>query len=554
MRCLLVASVVCLSLSPAFALPPDESGRGFVEGANHHLGDASFVAAFGRTPGDTDREKVRMRLHLEHVRAWLAGRPATRPELAGRRAELLGYLAEYIAAGVTPQNLDLPWRTPVFVDALGNVCAVGHLIERSVSRALVERIAARHRFDYLEDIALPEVKAWIDASGFTLEELASIQPGYVAPIIETWQTWDLQAQRPTDGPFELTTVGVTTRGRWRGGHMDGPWTRTDAAGRVIGRGELARGRGTWTSLDGDGRVIAEGPFVASHPNGKWRFLHPSGRLAATGRLARGQRVGHWTFYYDVEGAVPIAAGRFARGGRVTGTWRHHDPTGRVVATTWPDGEADWGEVLRMRLEPKDGLEHEIAEGNFGGDYQRVDALRFQGVSVFLDDGWEEDLVYDVDGRVLARSEAGWTRSGCGWDAAMRRAARRGDLGDVRTKLLALRRGERAAATSGQCPDGEALDAPTSGVLDRMLALSGAVRVPPPGFVRDLVLAEVPEDSEAPEINDLADILAASMTWYIEWPHVDGRFARVFATLPGHFPPDSFVEGVPEGEPLAVTIR
>ena len=43
---------------------------------------------------------------------------------------------------------------------------------------------------------MPEVAAWVAESGFTLDELASIQPGYMAPIIETWQVWDPANGRP----------------------------------------------------------------------------------------------------------------------------------------------------------------------------------------------------------------------------------------------------------------------------------------------------------------------------------------------------------------------
>ena len=32
---------------------------------------------------------------------------------------------------------------------------------------------------------------------------------------------------------------------------------------------------------------------------------------------------------------------------------------------------------------------------------------------------------------------------------------------------------------------------------------------------------------------IARLLAAHMTWYVEWPHVDGRFVQVFLTLPGY---------------------
>src|SRR5688572_14322156 len=90
------------SFGTAVAMPnPDPRFR---PGANHHVGDDSFRALTGRAPTDADAERVRMRVHLEHIRAWLAERPATRPELAARRTELLGYLDDYIAKGTTPAN------------------------------------------------------------------------------------------------------------------------------------------------------------------------------------------------------------------------------------------------------------------------------------------------------------------------------------------------------------------------------------------------------------------------------------------------------------------
>src|SRR5690349_4620556 len=122
-------------------------------GANHHLGDDSFVAQFGREPTTDDPEPLRMHVHLTYVRALLGSHEPTRPALAARRAELLGYLDDYIAKGTTPQNTYVPYRNPVFIDRDGTICAVGYLIERSVGREVAEHIAATHRLDYLEDIA-----------------------------------------------------------------------------------------------------------------------------------------------------------------------------------------------------------------------------------------------------------------------------------------------------------------------------------------------------------------------------------------------------------------
>ena len=60
------------------------------EGANHHLGDDSFVAHVGRMPSPVDSEHDRMHEHLIYVRDMLAAGPATSPRLQARRDELLG--------------------------------------------------------------------------------------------------------------------------------------------------------------------------------------------------------------------------------------------------------------------------------------------------------------------------------------------------------------------------------------------------------------------------------------------------------------------------------
>src|SRR5215467_12126707 len=129
MRSAVITTLVTVAATSAFALPPGAAtSRGLHEGANHHIGDESFVEKFGRAPRASDPESVRMTTHLQHVHDWLASRPATRPELATRRAEILAAFQTYIDKGTTPRNVDLPWRTPVFIDEEGTICAVGYLI------------------------------------------------------------------------------------------------------------------------------------------------------------------------------------------------------------------------------------------------------------------------------------------------------------------------------------------------------------------------------------------------------------------------------------------
>jgi len=494
-RTALTIFTLMASAGVGHALPPAESGRGFVDGANHHLGDASLVARYGRQPTALDPEQVRMHTHLVHVRTLLGDAPATRPELEPQRARLLGYLDEYIAAGVTPNNFEVPWRSPVFVDGLGHFCAVGYLIEPSSGHALVDRIATPHLTDFMEDIAdaMPAVAAWVADSGLSLDELASIQPGYSAPPIEQWEQWDLGQRHPIDGSWLVTADGVTTRGAWLGGQMHGLWTREDTDGHIVGRGELNRGRGTWTSFDASGRTLATGPFKRSYPAGAWRLFHTSGQLAARGSVARGQRIGAWTFYYDREGAVPIARGSFARGGRVTGKWRHYDERGRVFATTTRGPDAD-----------------------------------------------------------------AWVAAACPWGASLEAAARRGDLFALRGRLQKSRRRQGLEETCTSLPRTPVAE-PEAARLDRLMATLEGVRVPVPDFATDY-LNKVADDSSEEPNKDLARVLAANMTCYVEWPHVDGAFANVFATLPGHYPPGvpwSIPEAreiVPEGtEPKSVLV-
>lgn len=554
------AALAIVPFSLAFAatsaaLPPGES-RGFRDGANHHLGDDSFVAQTGRAPGRADDEKLRMHTHLGYVRALLASRPATATDRAARRTELLGYLDDYIARGITPRNEALPWRSPVFIDDDGNICAVGYLIERSVGRGVAERIARRHRYDFLEDIAaaMPEVRAWVAASGFTLEELASIQPGYEQPAVEDWVRWNVEVLPPPDGAYR----DKITTGAWRGRRMEGAWTRT-SGDVVVGRGALHRGNGTWTSFYPDGSKMAEGPIVRNDPHGAWTLFHPSGNVAAEGRFDHGMRDGTWRFYYDTRGRTPIAVGSFA-GGALVGTWRHFDAAGKLLARSSTIGRGEgFGEYLLHIVPGDDGVIHEVDQ--FGGpDRNRLDSfVRGRERIYVLQRSGDGDATYDAAGNELTQVDGRWFAAPCRWSAGMRRAARAADIATLHGLI-----GRRADA----CGEPVAVPVARSRRIDELLAQQTAVRSATPDFVRRLALGQPlvaaadtadagdgegeGEDDGADDAGadyrssrvgpDLPQVLAANMVWYIEWPHIDRRFIRLFKTIPGYWP------GRPNGDP------
>jgi hypothetical protein len=575
-----IAYVTLLVASTAAALPAPDTR--FRPGANHHLGDDSFVAAEGRAPRASDREQTRMAVHLEHVRALLASRPATRPELAARRTELLGYLDDYIAKGITPANTHLPWRSPVFIDDAGAICAVGYLIERSVGRALPERIAREQRYEFLEDIAakMPEVSAWIASSGFTLEELASIQPAYSEPQARTWVTWNLNEHPRPDGVYD----DGDTKGRFRKNRMEGAWTVTSKDGVVVGKGTMKRGAGRWTSFHPDGKAkLAEGPYADSRAHGAWKFFHPSGNLAAEGRFVAGQRDGAWRFFYDTSTKTPIATGKFGRRGGVRGKWQHFDASGALIAVSksetpaWNDGDlgTNGGEGFTLTVVPgADKIRYAVHQGmvamtgdDIQAEGQRLETFALGDERIYIHGSGDNAIIYDVAGLRLEKVAGAWRGSDCRWSLARERVARSGDVarlhGLLFTEASRRVRGIQTEETrfdviadpGPKCKAARPIAAERGKRIDTLLARRDLVRAESPAFVKRAVLGEPDPDNDDPaavaelarnerEASDLTRVLASHMVMYVEWPHIDGRFVEVFATMAGRYTHHWF-DGDPE---------
>jgi hypothetical protein len=125
-------------------------------------------------------DAARIAEHLQRVREHLAQRTPVGlgPLALSQRRALLDALDSYADRGIFPVNDIVPGRSPVFIDTLGNACAVGHLMIASGHGALAERISAEMNMAYVHDITIPEVAAWAATNGFTIDELAWIQPTY----------------------------------------------------------------------------------------------------------------------------------------------------------------------------------------------------------------------------------------------------------------------------------------------------------------------------------------------------------------------------------------
>ena len=127
-------------------------------------------------------DKFRIQMHLLLVEKVLRERINTKltTTQVNKRNHFLDVLNKYALSGVFPRNLYHDNRQPYIVDHLETACAVGHLIKESGAAGLVRKIKEENNFAYLIELKdkYQEIDKWVDENGFTIDELAWIQPGY----------------------------------------------------------------------------------------------------------------------------------------------------------------------------------------------------------------------------------------------------------------------------------------------------------------------------------------------------------------------------------------
>lgn len=147
------------------------------------VGESAWVDTHGAWPDGAEDDHERIATHLRWVLAKLRRAETSHltREARTRRAAALAELSRYIETGAFPRRTageGPPGRAPMFADAEGRLCAVGHLIAATTSREVALRIDRRHRYDRLLDMTDPAIGAWATHHGFRPVELAMIQPAY----------------------------------------------------------------------------------------------------------------------------------------------------------------------------------------------------------------------------------------------------------------------------------------------------------------------------------------------------------------------------------------
>jgi hypothetical protein len=151
---------------------------------------------------DNRSEREWIRTHLTLVEQTLRARSTAHlsEQQKANRLNALAHLNQYWHEGNFPVNDQYKYRTPIFIDKYDNFCAVGYLVKATGFEQVSRKIAATTNLAYVREMNYPELFAWASDYGFTVDELAWIQPGY--PYMNTATALG----KGTDGEvFELYT-------------------------------------------------------------------------------------------------------------------------------------------------------------------------------------------------------------------------------------------------------------------------------------------------------------------------------------------------------------
>jgi len=130
---------------------------------------------------DNRTEREWIRTHLSLVEQTLRARSTAHlsEQQKANRLKALSHLKQYWHEGSFPINDQYNYRTPIFIDNYDNFCAVGYLVKATGYEHVSRKIAAQTNLAYVREMNYPELFAWASDYGFTVDELAWIQPSYV---------------------------------------------------------------------------------------------------------------------------------------------------------------------------------------------------------------------------------------------------------------------------------------------------------------------------------------------------------------------------------------
>jgi hypothetical protein len=224
-------------------------------------------------------------IHLLHVEEVLALRTTEHlnQNQIKNRFNLLKTLHNYALAGKFPQNTHYSFQTPIFIDDFNTHCAVGYLMQQSGSENLAKKISNEQNLAYVKEINVEGVAQWANEHGFSLDELAWIQPGYppatvLTPLLNgvngtVYSIAEYQGQLYAAGSFDTADVSPANNiATYISGFAGWLWTEVDGGTN----GPIRK------LFEFNGDLIAAGDFssaggvnarsVAKLHNGQWEAM------------------------------------------------------------------------------------------------------------------------------------------------------------------------------------------------------------------------------------------------------------------------------------------
>ena len=246
-------------------------------------------------PNDIERIRTHLKLVEQNLRNTNTSHLSA--EALANREAMLDVLNGYWKQGVFPVNLYHNHRQPYFIDDYGTACAVGFLMIASGNETIALKIKQHDNYAYIHELTkYPELGAWAEKFGFTIEELAWIQPAYQSDIPAD------PLGTGTNGTIKDILItynyGVIAAGEFTeaGGKICTNIARWDGAEwNTMGAGVNGKVNGLKFDLL-LGNIIAYGSFN----NGDDQIAHWTGSAWSYYSLfpgKKGEATAHWSTYY-----------------------------------------------------------------------------------------------------------------------------------------------------------------------------------------------------------------------------------------------------------------
>lgn len=195
---LILQPVIVLANNPATVQEQLENLNKYWE--NKHI---DYAVLKERTPLANDVSLIQM--HLSLVVKTLRNKSIDDLSIRQRqnRHRCLDILLNYCTKGVFPKNLYHNKRTPYFIDNFGTACAVGQLLISTGFTDFANKISNENNYGYIENMNYLELYKWAEKYGFTINELAWIQPTYgcVNPVCSNNTKRNVSCYGGSDGCF-----------------------------------------------------------------------------------------------------------------------------------------------------------------------------------------------------------------------------------------------------------------------------------------------------------------------------------------------------------------